>query len=99
MEDTVNKSRREVELYAWDYENDFPCRVVENYRHGDDPRTYIIALGNKDKDVALVELQEIVSSWRCNCAHDCCAHRFALGGRIMQLHGKTFAIIRTDINV
>ena len=98
MQTETLKEKRESE-FMWNDDETYPARSAVHYAYGDSPIKYIIALGDKDKDVALSELREIVSSWRCTCQHDCCAHRFAEGGQVRRIHGKTYAAIRTDINI
>lgn len=98
MKTQISKEQRTSE-FMWNYDETYPSRKAIHYTHGDSPIRYIVALGNKDKDVALSELGDLVSSWRCTCEHDCCAHRFAQGGSVRRIHGKTYAEIRTDINV
>ncbi len=85
--------------FWWGPDEVYPSRTAVHLTYGDDPIKYIVALGSKDKETAFSELRDIVDSWRCTCQHDCCAHRFAQYGELRRIHGKTYAIIRTDINV
>lgn len=89
-------SRRD---FWWGSDDTYHTARVHIPSGGDSPLNFLVDLGSKPLAEATTETQEYIASWRCSCSHDCCAHRFAMGGRAFQRFGKTFAHIRTEINV
>lgn len=95
---SVNKESRTVDFF-WVDGKTYNALSYQPRNRGDDPIIYLVDLGQKPYDEALEEAQDYVAGWQCRGCHDCCAHRFALGGSVFRRFGRTFARIRTDINV